>query len=231
MTALATFPRFRAVADQAILVEFAETADTEAYAQVLSLDVRLAQLPFVGFLESVPALVSLLVRFDALCIDHLQVERALTNLMQGPILPPRIGKLHIIEVCYEPKFGPDLGAVSQQTGLSEDAVIDMHQAQTYQVFMYGFAPGYAYLSGVSTALQLPRKAVAQRDVAAGSIIIAGAQCLITTLTMPTGWWNLGRTAAHILTGDSARPFLFDVGDQVRFKRVDHATFEASSAKR
>ena len=58
-----------------------------------------------------------------------------------------------------------------------------------------------------------------RGVAAGSVIIAGAQCLVTTLTMPTGWWVIGRSPTRILTGDAARPFLFDVGDRVRFRRV------------
>ncbi len=229
MKGTAIFPRFRAVADQAVLVEFAETIAEEAYAQVMSLDARLALSPFLGFLEAVPAQVSLLVRFDARVADHLDVVRALTGLMQRPLLPRPDGILRTVEVCYEPEFGPDLSLVAQQTGLSEEAVINKHLAETYRVFMYGFAPGYAYLAGVALALHLPRKPTARRDVPAGSVIIAGGQCLITTLTMPTGWWILGRSTTAILTGDSLRPFLFDVGDHVRFKRVDRAAFVARGA--
>ena len=43
--------------------------------------------------------------------------------------------------------------------------------------------------------------------------------------MPAGWWVLGRSPARILTGDPDRPFLFDVGDRVRFTRIDRAGFD------
>ena len=51
------------------------------------------------------------------------------------------------------------------------------------------------------------------------MLIAGPQCIVTTLTMPTGWWVIGRSPARILTGDPAKPFLFDVGDRIRFQRI------------
>jgi inhibitor of KinA len=41
-------------------------------------------------------------------------------------------------------------------------------------------------------------------------------CLITTLTMPTGWWRIGRTDARVLTDDPAHPFAFAVGDRLHF---------------
>ena len=93
--------------------------------------------------------------------------------------------------------------------------------------MYGFAPGYAYLAGVPQAIQLPRKSAPVRNVPAGSVLIAGPQCLITTLTMPTGWWIIGRSRTQILTKNPDQPFLFDVGDSVTFQRVDRVRFEAS----
>jgi inhibitor of KinA len=92
--------------------------------------------------------------------------------------------------------------------------------------MYGFAPGYAYLTGVPDAIRRPRKAAPVRAVPAGSVIIAGGQCLVTTLTMPTGWWVIGRSPTRILTGEVQRPFLFDVGDRVRFRRISAADMAA-----
>ena len=85
--------------------------------------------------------------------------------------------------------------------------------------MYGFAPGYAYLGGVPDPIQVPRKPVPLRDVPAGSVIIAGPQCLITTLTMPTGWSIIGRSPTRVLTDDPDHPFLFDIGDRVMFERI------------
>jgi inhibitor of KinA len=85
--------------------------------------------------------------------------------------------------------------------------------------MYGFAPGYAYLAGVPDAIRLPRKPAPLRGIPAGSVIIAGPQSLVTTLTMPTGWWIIGHSPTRILSEDPERPFLFDVGDTVRFRRI------------
>ena len=117
--------------------------------------------------------------------------------------------------------------MAARSGLSEEAVIAAHLAGDYRVYLYGFAPGYAYMAGVPEALRLDRKTAPVRGVAAGSVIVAGAQCLITTLTMPTGWWILGSTKVRVLTGDTSRPFLFDVGDRVRFRRLTRAEYEAS----
>ncbi len=226
MTAI--FPRFRAVADQAVLVEFGDVINDADHAQVRSLDTKLAQSPFAGFTESVPAYVSLLVGFDVMITDHGAVELALQTLLNSPVLPPPKGILREVDVCYDPDIAPDLETVAKQTGLSPDSVINAHLAQTYHVVMYGFAPGYAYLGGLTASLHLPRKPSAKRGVVAGSVIIAGAQCLITTLTMPTGWWIIGRSPTRILLEGPARPFLFDVGDTVRFKRIDRVTFDAKN---
>ena len=223
-----TFPRFRAVADQAVLVEFGNVINDTDYAQVQSLDIKLAQSPFAGFTESVPAYVSLLVGFDAMITDHGAVELALQNLLNTAPLPAQKGIIRDVDVCYDTDIAIDIEAVAKQSGLSLDAVINAHLAQTYQVVMYGFAPGYAYLGGLIPSLHLPRKPSAKRGVLAGSVIIAGAQCLITTLTMPTGWWIIGRSPTRILLDNPARPFLFDVGDTVRFKRIDRAAFDAKN---
>ena len=60
---------FRPVADHAILVVFGETIDEAAHAAVRRLDRALARQPFAGFIEAVPAYVSLLVDFDPLLTD------------------------------------------------------------------------------------------------------------------------------------------------------------------
>jgi inhibitor of KinA len=138
------------------------------------------------------------------------------------------GVRQTVQVCYEGAFAPDLETVATATGLSNETVINAHLAGDFQVLMYGFSPGYAYLSGVPKKIQVPRKPAPVRDVPAGSVIIAGPQCLVTTLMMPTGWSIIGRSPTRVLTGNPGRPFLFDVGDQVTFERIDSATFASLS---
>lgn len=213
------YPRLTAVADRAVLVEFGAAVTDGVHEAVLALDRALRDDPVGGQTEVVPAMVNLLVVFDPLVTDHTAVAAAVEARL-GSLRPGAVaGAEREVLVCYEGPFGRDLAAVAQAAGLSEEAVIAAHLAGDYRVFMYGFAPGYAYLTGVPAAIHLPRKAAPVRGVAAGSVIIAGGQCLVTTLTMPTGWWVIGRSPTRILTGDAARPFLFDVGDRVRFRRV------------
>lgn len=214
-------PRFTPVADHAVLVEFAEAIAPAPHAAVLDLDAALAARPCTGLRETVPAYVNLLVDFDPGLTDHAAVIAHLRALLaagarQSTAPQPR---LHQVDVCYDAPFAPDLAEVAARTGLSPEAVIAAHLSGDYQVYLYGFAPGYAYLAGLPPELRLDRKPAPVPGVPAGSVIIAGAQALVTTLTMPTGWWVIGRSPTAILTGIEARPFLFDVGDRVAFRRI------------
>jgi inhibitor of KinA len=210
------FPIFRAVAEHGLLVEFGTRIDDVTHAAVLALDRALAAKPFAGFAEAVPAYVNLLVRFDTMVTDHRAVEAALLALIIATPPGSMQGERRVVDVVYD---GPDLDEVARRSGLSREAVIAAHLGGDYQVALYGFAPGYAYLSGVPKAIDVPRKEAAVRGVAAGSVIIAAGQCIVTTLTMPTGWWIIGHSPTVILDPKGARPFLFDVGDPVAFRRV------------
>ena len=212
-------PQFRPVADRAVLAEFADTASPDAEQAVHSLDRALAADPFPGFDEAIPAFTSILVTFDPLATSHAEVTAHLARLAARPSPAPAPGPIREIPVCYDAPYAPDLAEVARQTGQPPDAVIDAHLAATFHIVMYGFAPGYAYLAGLPETLRLARKPVPRRDVPAGSVIIAGGQCLVTTLTMPTGWWVIGRSPLSILTADPAHPVRFDVGDRIRFRRI------------
>lgn len=220
-----TFPVFTPVAEHSVLVEFGDSIDRAINDRVLALAAALAASPFDGLLETVPAYASLLIRFDPIVTDH-HVAQAHARGLLAQRAAERPATPREVLVCYDTDLAPDLTVVSEATGLDPEAVVAAHLSGRYDVFMYGFAPGYAYMAGVPEAIRLPRKATAVRGVAAGSILIAGPQCLVSTLTMPTGWCIIGRSPTRILTGEEGRPFLFDVGDRVRFRRIDRATYEA-----
>jgi inhibitor of KinA len=220
-------PRFRQIADHAVLVEFAETVTNPALAAVRALDRALADAPLPGLREAVPAQVSLLVEFDPLLTDHAAIVQGLRLRLKTATQVDRAPAEHVVEVCYDDDLAPDLDTVARRTGLSREAVIAAHLAGAYQVGMYGFAPGYAYLAGVPPALQLDRKPAARPGVAAGSVLIAGPQCLVSTLTMPTGWWIIGRSPTKILLDDPAHPFRLDVGDRVTFRRIGRGGLAAA----
>jgi len=209
-------------------VSFADGISEAAHASVIALDRALAGDSPDGMIETVPALVNLLVSFDPIVTDHGAVADHLRGCLKTMRRQVINGAQRPVQVCYDDGLGPDLDAVAAATGLTQEAVINAHLAGDFRVLMYGFAPGYAYLSGVAPEIQVPRKPAPLRDVPAGSVIIAGPQCLITTLIMPTGWSIIGRSPTAVLTGDPNHPFLFDVGDSVRFERISRAEFERLS---
>jgi inhibitor of KinA len=220
------FPVFSPVAEHSLMVEFGDRIEPTVQGRVRALDAALASSSFEGFLEAVPTYASILIRFDPLRTDHALAEAHVRGLLDRAETAVQRHTLREVAVCYDEGLAPDLAAVVEATGMTPEAVVAAHLAGDYAVAMYGFAPGYAYLTGVPEAIRLPRKPAAVRGVPAGSVIIAGAQCLVTTITMPTGWWVIGRSPTRILTGDADRPFLFDVGDPVRFRRISRAEFES-----
>ena len=128
-------------------------------------------------------------------------------------------KVWDVPVCYEDPHGSDLDHLAQILGKSRAAIVDEHLAGDYRVSMYGFAPGYAYMRGVPQDIQLPRKPKPVKDVAKGSVIMAGPQCLVTTLTMPSGWWTLGYSPFDFLKPNDVNPFPVAVGSRIRFRRI------------
>ncbi|MFZ9334693.1 MAG: 5-oxoprolinase subunit B family protein [Burkholderiaceae bacterium] len=237
-------PVFRAVSDHALLVEFGSEIQGPVHDAVLRLDQALQRKPFEGLVEAVPAYVNLLVIFDPLVRDFDEVQAHLMELLDAPAAVRRNRSTREVLVCYDGDFAPDLDAVAERTGLSREAVIEAHLSGRYQVFMYGFAPGYAYLGGVPEAIRMERKPSPVRNISAGSVLIAGPQCLVTTLVMPTGWWIIGRSPTGFMSSenddagdsgsgtnvraDAARAFLFGVGDAVVFRRISRSEFDAAS---
>lgn len=223
-------PTFRAVGDHALLVEFGDKVSKDTNDAVHQLDRALAAQPFDGFEEAVPAFVNILIDFDPLVTDHEAVEAAINDLLSASSDHSSETSTREVLVCYEDVENSDLAEVARLTGLTTEAVINAHLAGDYSVYMYGFAPGYAYLASVPEEIRLPRKDSAIRGIKGGSVLIAGPQCLVTTIKMPTGWWIIGKSPTRVLTGDDDDPFLFDVGDPVVFRRVTQDEYDAAMAE-
>lgn len=200
-----------------MLVEFGDRIDEAVNTRVIALDTALRDRPFDGMLETVPAYAALLVAFDPLITDHAAVEAHARHLA-GTAHDTPVGREHVIPVRYGAASGPDLAAMSARLGLPPDAIVAAHLSGSYRVYMCGFAPGYAYLGGVPPTIAVARKPAPVRGHPVGSILVAGEQCLVTTLPMPTGWWVIGRTDIAILPPDASDPFLLQPGDRVRFVR-------------
>ncbi|WP_341861963.1 allophanate hydrolase subunit 1 [Gymnodinialimonas sp. 57CJ19] len=209
-------PSFSPIGDSGLLVTLAEEPTDAANDRVIALDHAITAAGIAGVAEVIPALVNLAVQFDPIITDHATIAAAIRDLFPLRQTSETAAKTHVVPVCYDPDLCPDLTAVAEAKGVSINAVIDAHATARLRVSMYGFAPGYAYLSGLPAPIHVPRKTAALRDVPQGSVLIAGAQSILTPLTMPTGWNIIGRSPVEVIENGA---FLFEVGDTVTFTRI------------
>jgi len=116
-----------------------------------------------------------------------------------------------LRVIYD---GVDLEHVARATSLGARDIAKLHASATYVVEMMGFAPGFAYMSGLDERLQLPRRETPRERVPAGSLAIADAFTAIYPFESPGGWHIIGRVVGVRMF--DARGPLLRLGDRVRF---------------
>jgi KipI family sensor histidine kinase inhibitor len=116
-----------------------------------------------------------------------------------------------VPVTYD---GPDLAAVAAAWGCEVAEVASRHQATGFVSAFCGFAPGFAYLSGLE--IQVPRLVTPRTTVPAGSVALADRWCGVYPTASPGGWQIIGHTDADLWDADRAQPALLDPGTKVRF---------------
>lgn len=90
------------------------------------------------------------------------------------------------------------------------------KAAHLKVAFCGFAPGFAYLTGLPPELQLPRRATPRARVPAGSLATAGPYVGIYPRETPGGWHLLGHTDVNLFDVTRDEPALLTPGTRVRF---------------
>jgi inhibitor of KinA len=124
-----------------------------------------------------------------------------------------------IPVCYGGTHGPDLDDVAARHGITPDEVVRLHTGANYRVYMLGFAPGFAYLGGLSEMIATPRRPEPRTAVPSGSVGIGGSQTGIYPMVLPGGWQLIGRTPLVLFDATRSSPTLLSVGDTVTFRAI------------
>ena len=217
--------RISAVGDSALIVELStrHEADADVNARAVELAAAVQLAAIAGVLDVVPTFQTVGVHFDPLITDADLLSQCLRRVM-APQAPTSTAArvVHRIPVSYGGTLGPDLAEVAKAAKLSEQAVVSLHAAPLYRVFMLGFTPGFAYLGSVEPAIALPRRATPRATVPAGSVGIAGRQTGIYPSASPGGWHIIGRTPIRPFDPERAEPFLFNPGDCVQFYPIEPA---------
>lgn len=209
------------------LVMLAREIGRESHERVRAFCARLDGERWRGLIEYVPAYTTVALYFDPAVVDYEEVRDAALRLAAQPLnSAPMTACLVEVPVCYGGDFGPDLEHVATHHGIAPADVIRIHESGEYEVWMLGFAPGFAYLGGLPERIATPRHATPRVKVPAGSVGIAGAQTGVYPFESPGGWQLIGRTPLRMFDPERSSPALLSPGDRVRFYAIQRDEFEA-----
>jgi inhibitor of KinA len=188
--------------------------------------VRNAGFPWL--VDVVPAYATVGVFFDPAQTKLAQVREALSAIRLAKFEPKEV-RLHTIPCCYEMQL--DLARVAEHTGLTPDQVIEEHTGREYIVYAIGFSPGFPYLGYLSPKLTgVPRLSSPRMRVEPGSVGLTGRQTGLYPLARPGGWNLIGRTPLEMVKVEDGY-FPLQVGDRVRFRRIDESEYEDLKGER
>ena len=92
-------------------------------------------------------------------------------------------------------------------------------AVSFDVFMLGFLPGFAYLGGLPRELDAPRLATPRKNVPERSVAVADGMCAAYPFASPGGWRLIGRTPLQMFDVRGSCPALLAPGDRVRWRLI------------
>jgi KipI family sensor histidine kinase inhibitor len=164
-------------------------------------------------LRSWPGVIDVVIAREDVAVyfaDEPRIDEARLRALDALPTFDMTGRVVLLRARYD---GIDLDEVARATGLSRDEVIEIHSGASYLVEVMGFAPGFAYLTGLDARLQIARRATPRTRVPAGSIGIAGEYTGIYPFDSPGGWHLIGSVDVPLFDQNGAA---LQLGDQVRF---------------
>jgi KipI family sensor histidine kinase inhibitor len=188
----------------ALLIECADGAEVEAWRAELW---RRRERGELAAIEIVPGARTVL-------LDGLTDPEDTAGLVAAWAPPPAAGTVPgpLVEIIVR-YDGVDLAAVAGEWDVSVPEAVDRIAGTELRVAFCGFAPGFAYLTGLRWPV--PRLETPRPRVPAGSVALAGEYAGIYPTASPGGWRLVGSTDAVLFDIDRDPPALLAPGTRVR----------------
>jgi KipI family sensor histidine kinase inhibitor len=198
--------RIHLYGDDALLVEVPDPATALAL-------FRQARARHVPASDIVPAARSVLL--DGLP-DREHWARELAGWQVGPDPADPSGATVEVPTRYD---GADLDDVARRWDMTVEEVVATHTGTAFVVAFCGFAPGFAYCTGLDERLAVPRHHDPRPRVPAGAVALADAFTGVYPTASPGGWRLLGRTDLSLWDPAREQPATLAPGTRVRFVRA------------
>ncbi|NYT93758.1 allophanate hydrolase subunit 1 [Salinispora sp. H7-4] len=111
--------------------------------------------------------------------------------------------------------GADLPTVAGHWDVAVPTVVRRLIDTEFRVAFCGFAPGFAYLTGLPVGLAVPRLPTPRPRVPAGSVALAGPYAGIYPTASPGGWLLVGHTDLPLFDVHADPPARLTPGTRVR----------------
>jgi KipI family sensor histidine kinase inhibitor len=220
--------------DQFLTIEIGDEMSLKANFKVIGIDKAIKQAGITGVIETLPGWRSMLLHYDSLKIrtgDLIsEIKKALEQVPDVTEVPSRLIEL---PAKYKGQWGPDIGFVAEQNGLTEDEVVRIHSETLHWVGMVGFTPGSPQLMQLDPAqlLSVPKYKSPRLYTPQGTIALGGSLTAIYPVVSPGGYQMMGLCPVPVydrfqtLEAFEDSPVLLRIGDRIRFVPVDTEEFD------
>lgn len=211
--------------DASLLIEFGKEISPEINSKITGVVQLMKEQHIEGVVDVIPAFCSLLINYDPRVISYDEITKRMKRILKMDVRAGETKKrVFEIPVCYGGKYGPDLGFIAENAGLTEEEVIKIHSSRDYLIYMLGFLPGFCYLGGLDERIHTPRLANPRIKISAGSVGIGGSQTGIYPLDSPGGWQLMGMTPVKTYDPNREIPILLSAGDYIRFVPIEEEEY-------
>lgn len=212
--------------ERAVLVEWPGEVSESILADILDFMDAFKALKISGWEMSV-AYNSLTMVYNQ---DHIDFEETKNLILdcqekQAKSKTERVQHLWTLPVCYDHEFGVDMEETAKTLNLSIEELIKQHTSHQYVVYGIGFLPGFMYLGGLPTSLEIPRRAEPRLKVQKGSVGLASEQTGIYPQDSPGGWNIIGNCPVNLFDPGKKEPCFVKVGDKIQFESISKAEYK------
>ncbi|MGJ8648410.1 MAG: 5-oxoprolinase subunit PxpB [Marinomonas colpomeniae] len=218
--------RIEIAGENALILYFSDKVSEESSAKIQAMTQALGTKMGDGIIDLVPSYASLLVIYDDDRYDYYAMRQLINTTAKqlDSQSSTSEGKLITLPVYYGVEAAPDLEELAQKAGLTTNEVIEIHQAQTYQAYAIGFAPGFAFLGEVDERIAMPRKSTPRKAVPKGAVAIADRQTAVYPSVSPGGWNLIGLCPVLMFDPERTPCMPLETGDKVKFQAISKEEF-------
>src|ERR1700754_809908 len=197
-------------------LRYSTVFDEQANLRVLALAATLDATRPAGVREIYPGYGSVYVEWDDRSLDSTRATAWIDAALAADHDDLGAPKHITVPVAYG---GLDTDEVAERTGLTTNEIAELHAGVEYRVCARATV-GQPMMASTDERLRVGRRKIPRTDVPALAVAIANEQATIYPVLMPGGWNVIGTALENVYDPHRPEPFLFELGDRVRFEPAE-----------